>query len=97
MISLVIYVSGDPIKGVGLDKFLARNTSEDNVSFVEIMNEAEKKHRLKHAWLFDKEQQQLNVCVVTVLNRNVCLFDPCLNYYFKVSLIDYFNVIFIAE
>jgi protein DGCR14 len=42
-----------------LDKFLARNTSEDNTSFVEIMKEAEMKHRLKHAWLFDKVDEQL--------------------------------------
>jgi len=50
---------GDSLKGVGLDRFLAKNTSEDNVSFAEIMKEAEKKHRNKHAWLFEKEQQQL--------------------------------------
>lgn len=51
----------DPLQDIGLDRFLARNTSEDNISFVEIMKEADKKHRLKHAWLYDKEQQQLNV------------------------------------
>ena len=38
-----------------LDKFLAKNTSEDNQSFKDIMAESEKKHRLKHAWLFDQE------------------------------------------
>ena len=52
---------------MGLDKFLAHNTSEDNVSFGEIMKEAEKKHRIKHAWLFDKEQQQLDVCPKTFI------------------------------
>lgn len=42
-----------------LDKFLARNTSEDNTSFVDMMSEAEKKHRIKNAWLFDKVDEQL--------------------------------------
>ena len=41
-----------------LDKFLSKNTSEDNESFVDIMEEAEKKHRVKHAWLFEAEHKQ---------------------------------------
>jgi protein DGCR14 len=44
-----------------LDKFLAGNTSEDNMSFSEIMKEAEKKQRLKHAWLYEKVAEQLEV------------------------------------
>jgi len=51
----------DSLKDVGLDKFLARNTSEDNVSFADIMAEAEKKRRLKHAWLYEKVDEQLEV------------------------------------
>ena len=43
---------------LSLDQFLARNTSEDNASFSELMKENEQKHRAKHAWLFDKEQLQ---------------------------------------
>ncbi|KAI0218597.1 hypothetical protein LSAT2_029695 [Lamellibrachia satsuma] len=43
---------------LSLDHFLARNTSEDNASFSELMKENEQKHRAKHAWLFDKEQLQ---------------------------------------
>lgn len=41
-----------------LDEFLAKNTSEDNVSFDMLMKEAEKKQRAKthQAWLFEKEQ-----------------------------------------
>lgn len=38
-----------------LDAFLSKNTSEDNASFVEILEENEKKHREKHAWLFENE------------------------------------------
>ncbi|KAH9525453.1 Splicing factor ESS-2 [Bulinus truncatus] len=42
-----------------LDSFLARNTSEDSASFAEILKESERKHRLKHAWVFEKEKEQL--------------------------------------
>ncbi|CAG5135367.1 unnamed protein product [Candidula unifasciata] len=43
---------------LSLDSFLSKNTSEDSASFVEILSEAERKHRMKHAWLFEKEQEQ---------------------------------------
>lgn len=41
-----------------LDEFLSKNTSEDNVSFDMLINDAEKKQRAKthQAWLFEKEQ-----------------------------------------
>lgn len=35
-----------------LDKYLAKNTSEDNESFSEIMRENEIRHRLKNEWLY---------------------------------------------
>ncbi|XP_059139031.1 splicing factor ESS-2 homolog [Physella acuta] len=44
---------------IRLDSFLAKNTSEDSASFVEILKESDRKHRLKHAWLFEKEKEQL--------------------------------------
>ncbi|ESO97551.1 hypothetical protein LOTGIDRAFT_72520, partial [Lottia gigantea] len=44
---------------MGLDKFLSKNTSEDNASFNEILEESDKKHRMKHAWLFNKEDEQM--------------------------------------
>ncbi|BFZ19112.1 hypothetical protein BsWGS_22151 [Bradybaena similaris] len=43
---------------LSLDSFLSQNTSEDSASFVEILNEADRKHRVKHAWLFEKELEQ---------------------------------------
>ena len=52
------------MKDISLDKFLARHTSEDNVSFSEIVAEAEKKRRMKHAWLYEKVDEQLEVSVV---------------------------------
>jgi len=52
------------LKDISLDKFLARHTSEDNVSFSEIVAEAEKKRRMKHAWLYEKVDEQLEVSVV---------------------------------
>jgi len=54
----------EALKDVSLDKFLARHTSEDNVSFSEIVAEAEKKRRLKHAWLYEKVDEQLEVSLV---------------------------------
>lgn len=48
----------DPLEKIGLDQFLMRNTSEDNQSFEDIMNESEHKHRIKHAWLFEQGDKQ---------------------------------------
>jgi len=44
---------------VNLDKFLANHTSEDNESFVELQVEAEKKHRMKNAWMYKDESLYL--------------------------------------
>lgn len=52
---------------VRLDSFLAKNTSEDSASFVEILNESDRKHRLKHAWLFEKEKEQLAVSIIAMV------------------------------
>lgn len=41
---------------VGLDNYLSTHTSEDNASFQEIMAEAEKRHKLKYAWLYKNEE-----------------------------------------
>ena len=47
-----------------LDKFLAAHTSEDNESFVELMEESERKRKEKQAWLYQKEGEQKEVFVV---------------------------------
>ena len=41
-----------------LDSFLAKNTSEDNLSFETLIEEAEKKQKIKthQSWLFEKEK-----------------------------------------
>jgi len=62
--SCIILSVDEALKDVSLDKFLARHTSEDNVSFSEIVAEAEKKRRLKHAWLYEKVDEQLEVSLV---------------------------------
>ena len=49
---------------MSLSNYLSKYTSEDNVSFNEIMADAQRKHREKHAWLFQNEQLQIEV------NRN---------------------------
>ncbi|XP_077995755.1 splicing factor ESS-2 homolog [Glandiceps talaboti] len=43
---------------LSLDEYLAHNTSEDNASFVEIMQVAEDKEKQKHAWMYDVEKTQ---------------------------------------
>ncbi|TRY85453.1 hypothetical protein DNTS_008572 [Danionella cerebrum] len=40
-----------------LDSFLAKNTSEDNASFEQIMDLAEDKNKLRHAWLYEAETE----------------------------------------
>ncbi|XP_005990218.1 splicing factor ESS-2 homolog [Latimeria chalumnae] len=40
-----------------LDHFLARNTSEDNASFDQIMEQAKEREKLKHAWLYEAEEE----------------------------------------
>ncbi|XP_069136281.1 splicing factor ESS-2 homolog [Argopecten irradians] len=41
-----------------LDRYLAKNTSEDNASFAEILEETKKKEREKHAWLYENEKDR---------------------------------------
>ncbi|XP_043925717.1 splicing factor ESS-2 homolog [Protopterus annectens] len=40
-----------------LDTFLAKNTSEDNASFEQIMVVAEEKEKLRHTWLYEAEEE----------------------------------------
>jgi protein DGCR14 len=44
-------------KNTSLDKFLAKNTSEDNASFEIIMENTLQKNKEKHAWLYEKEKE----------------------------------------
>ena len=44
-------------KNIPLDKFLAKNTSEDNASFEIIMENTLQKIKEKHAWLYEKEKE----------------------------------------
>nr|AAI39682.1 Zgc:162979 protein [Danio rerio] len=40
-----------------LDRFLSKNTSEDNASFEQIMELAEDKDKRRHAWLYEAENE----------------------------------------
>uniref|UniRef100_A0A674MVL3 Ess-2 splicing factor homolog n=1 Tax=Takifugu rubripes TaxID=31033 RepID=A0A674MVL3_TAKRU len=40
-----------------LDKFLAKNTSEDNALFEHIMDLAKQKEKVKHSWLYEAEAE----------------------------------------
>lgn len=48
---------GEDKKLPNLDRFLAKTTSEDNASFEQIMELAEDKEKLKHAWLYEAEAE----------------------------------------
>lgn len=49
--------SKEPDKNISLDKFLFKNTSEDNASFETIMETSLEKNKEKHAWLYEKEKE----------------------------------------
>lgn len=49
-----------------LDRFLAKNTSEDNASFEHIMDLAKDKEKLKHSWLYEAEAEYKQVCLCGV-------------------------------
>lgn len=49
-----------------LDRFLAKNTSEDNASFEHIMDLAKDKEKLKHSWLYEAEAEFKEVCMYRV-------------------------------
>ncbi|XP_050408670.1 splicing factor ESS-2 homolog [Patella vulgata] len=53
------YLEVSESRRLGLDKFFSKNTSEDNAAFDEILRESDRKHRAKHAWLFNKEGEQM--------------------------------------
>jgi protein DGCR14 len=60
-------------KNLSLDEFLAKNTSEDNVSFEMLIEEAEKKKKARQhqCWLYEKEQlHKLNSSEVLMLENN---------------------------
>lgn len=40
-----------------LDRFLAKNTSEDNSSFEQIMELTKEREKVKHAWLYEAEEE----------------------------------------
>lgn len=44
-------------KKISLDKFLAKNTSEDNASFEKIMEATRAKRREKHNWLYQQQNE----------------------------------------
>ena len=56
------------VPDISLDRFLAKNTSEDNASFEKIMEESKIRIREKYAWLFEAESSQ-----ETKQDRNLAL------------------------
>lgn len=63
-----------------MDRFLAKNTSEDNASFEQIMDLAKDKEKLKHAWLYEAETEFKQVCIQqfcgpTNLEKKLLFYD----------------------
>lgn len=50
--------SDDERVSKSLDAYLAKNTSEDNASFEEILQENALAHQAKHAWLYEQEKEK---------------------------------------
>lgn len=50
-------VKGEEGELPSLDRFLAKNTSEDNASFEQIMALAEDKEKLRNSWLYEAEEE----------------------------------------
>ncbi|KAK4014908.1 hypothetical protein OUZ56_027421 [Daphnia magna] len=78
-----------------LDEFLFKNTSEDNESFEEMMDEAKRKHRLKYSWLYDveddsKSKQESNLALPSIEKQAIEDSKPALvetwNYRVKNSI-----------
>ena len=46
-----------PLEQRGLDRYLSSHESEDDASFKEVLEKARQEHRLRHAWLHQREQQ----------------------------------------
>ena len=62
-LSYVVLLSTEITSDVlgGLDSFMARNVSEDDASFAQMMKDNEERHKQKHAWLHEQELEQLKV------------------------------------
>lgn len=59
---------------LSLDAYMSKNTSEDNASFAEILEETQQKHREKHAWLYENESSRKQVrCHIIHLYINYAL------------------------
>lgn len=57
-----------------LDKFLAKNTSEDNASFEQIMELAKDKEKLRHSWLYEAEEEFKQVCTPSPKSHNALIY-----------------------
>ncbi|GCB75493.1 hypothetical protein scyTo_0018221 [Scyliorhinus torazame] len=51
-----------------LDTFLGRSTSEDNASFNQIMEIAEERNKIKHAWMYEAEEESKRVQSLPLLS-----------------------------
>lgn len=59
-----------------LDKFLAKNTSEDNALFEHIMDLAKQKEKVKHSWLYEAEAEFKEVWLNWSPSPVICVGVP---------------------
>jgi hypothetical protein len=62
-----MYACLEKIRDLRLDQYLSINTSEDNLSFEQIMEETQKKERTKlhQAWLYEQQALTHSVRIFT--------------------------------
>ena len=64
-----------PEDSKGLDQFLSKYQSEDDASFGELMDKAAEEHRLRHAWLHEKEKEYSTMLTVGGPEERLAITD----------------------
>lgn len=72
-----------------MDSFLAKNTSEDNASFEQIMDLAKDKERARHAWLYEAEAEFKQVSLFLLNVLCVCFLEAILVFVVKLVCLSF--------
>ncbi len=69
----IVFICLEKVRDLRLDQYLSINTSEDNISFEQIMEETQKKERSKdhQAWLYQQQALTHSVSYLKRLNEKL--------------------------